>query len=64
MTDMKGALTDSPVAVLAVIKSARTIAKREGRPTAVHIHIWKDGRIESACVVDEEHLCERCEVEV
>ncbi len=52
------------VEVLGVIRAARDIARRERRPTAVHIHIFEDGRIESASVVDEEHLCSHCEEEV
>ena len=54
------AVTDSPVAVLAVIKSARTIAQRDGTPQVVHIHILADGRLEAAAIANELP-CSNCE---
>jgi hypothetical protein len=58
------AVTDSPVSVLAVIKSARRRAKRLKEPVAIHIHIAAtSGEIASAALADElpkGTLCDYC----
>ncbi len=62
------ALDDSkPVQVLAVIASARKIAKREKEYRTVHIHIDQGGRITSAGIADGisdrggPAACEKCQ---
>ena len=50
------AVMDSPVSVLAVIKSARTIAKRDSEDQIVHIHVAAGGKIHAASLADHARM--------